>query len=81
MMEEAKKEFLKFTESYKIYGEKIELKIKHTFRVQSLCMEIAKSIGLTEEEIIKLLDYALNKEEVIKDLVYVNEDIKQMIKK
>ncbi len=50
-MEEAKKEFLKYAESYLAYGEKIELKMKHTFRVVNLCEEIARKKGLTEEEI------------------------------
>ena len=50
-MEEAKKEFLKYAESYLDCGKKIELKIKHTFRVVALCEEIARKKGLTEEEI------------------------------
>ena len=47
----AEEEFIKYTDPYKKYGEKIELKIKHTFRVQALCGDIAKSIKLTEEEV------------------------------
>ncbi len=42
-------EFIKYTDSYKKYGEMIDLKINHTFRVKDLCLEIAKSIGLTKE--------------------------------
>lgn len=47
----AEEEFIKYTDPYKKYGKKIELKIKHTFRVQALCGDIAKSIKLTEEEV------------------------------
>ena len=43
-------EFIKYTDSYKKYGEMIDLKINHTFRVKDLCLEIAKSLGLNEEE-------------------------------
>lgn len=43
-------EFIKYTDSYKKYGEMIDLKINHTFRVKDLCLEIAKSLGLTKEE-------------------------------
>lgn len=44
-------EFLKYTESYKKYGDKIDLKINHTVRVKDLCIDIAKSIGLDNEDI------------------------------
>lgn len=50
-MEEAKIEFLKYTEPYLPLGEKIDLKIKHTFRVVSLCEEIAQKKNLSKEEI------------------------------
>ncbi len=44
-------EFIKYTNPYKKYGEKIDLKIHHTFRVQKLCIEIAKSQNLSNEDI------------------------------
>ena len=44
-------EFMKYIESYRQYGEKIELKLEHTFRVQKLCKEIAENINLTKEEV------------------------------
>ena len=50
-MENAIQEFLNYTNSYKQYGEKIELKINHTFRVKEICSEIAKSQKLPEKEI------------------------------
>lgn len=50
-MQQAIQEFLNYTASYKKYGEKIDLKIKHTMRVKDLCEEIAKSISLSQEEI------------------------------
>ena len=49
-MEDAIKEFKKYTDSYKQYGEKIILKINHTFRVIDICEKIAKSLELNKEE-------------------------------
>ena len=43
-------EFIKYTDSYKKYGEMIDLKINHTFRVKDLCIRISKFLGLNEEE-------------------------------
>ena len=43
-------EFIKYTDSYKKYGEKIDLKINHTFRVKDLCIKISKFLELNEEE-------------------------------
>ena len=51
-MEEAIDEFLKYTKPYKKYGPMINLKIEHTLRVKDLCKEIAKSLNLSEEDII-----------------------------
>lgn len=50
-MEDAIKEFKNYTDSYKPYGEKIILKINHTFRVMNICKEIAKSLNISEEDI------------------------------
>ncbi len=50
-METAIKEFINYTEPYKKYGEKIDLKIKHTMRVKDICERIAKSLNLPKEEI------------------------------
>lgn len=50
-MEEAIKEFIKYTENYKTYGEKITLKIRHSMRVKDICIEIAKSLNLNDEDI------------------------------
>ena len=50
-MEDALKEFYKYTDSYKKYGQKIVLKINHTVRVKDLCIDIAKSLDLREEDI------------------------------
>lgn len=50
-MNEAIIEFLKYTSNYIKYGERIELKIKHTFRVMRLCEEIAYKLDLNEEEV------------------------------
>ena len=49
-MEEAIKQFEKFTNSYKQYGDPITLKIKHTRRVTKITEEIVKSLKLNEEE-------------------------------
>lgn len=50
-MKEAENEFYKYTESYKKYGPKIGLKISHTVRVEKLCVDIAKSLNLSQEDI------------------------------
>lgn len=44
-------EFLNYTNDYLKCGGRIDLKIKHTFRVMRLCEEIASSLNLSEEEI------------------------------
>lgn len=46
-----KEEFINYTNKYLKFGKKIELKINHTFRVEKLCEEIAKSLKLNDEEI------------------------------
>ena len=50
-MQEAIDFFLKYSKSYTCFGETIERKIKHTFRVMDLCEEIAESLNLTKEDI------------------------------
>ena len=50
-LKKAKKEFLNYTEAYKSLGDSPILKIKHTFRVMSLCRQIAKSLELGEKDI------------------------------
>ena len=50
-MKEAEEQFIKYTNSYKKYGERILLKIQHTFRVERLCEELANSLELSQEEI------------------------------
>ncbi len=47
----AEEQFINYTDSYKKYGEKIELKVIHTLRVKELCIDIAKSINLSKKEI------------------------------
>ena len=49
-MEQALKEFEKYTDNYKSYGEMIELKIKHTKRVTDIASSIADSLKLSKEE-------------------------------
>lgn len=44
-------EFMNYVNSYLQYGERIELKINHSIRVQNICIEIAKSLNLNEEDI------------------------------
>ena len=51
MIDKAIEEFKNYTSNYLEYGEKIELKIKHTLRVVSLCEKIAKSLKLSRKEI------------------------------
>ena len=50
-LEEAKKEFLNYTEGYKAFGKSPILKIHHTFRVMALCREIAQSLNLSNEDV------------------------------
>ena len=50
-MDRATKEFLNYTDKYLKYGERIKLKVNHTFRVVDLCENIAKSINLSDEYI------------------------------
>lgn len=50
-MQEAIYFFLKYSKSYTCFGEAIERKIKHTFRVMDLCEEIAVSLGLSKSDI------------------------------
>ena len=50
-MKEAQNEFFKYTENYKKYGPKIELKISHTVRVEKLCVDIAESLNLSDEDV------------------------------
>jgi putative nucleotidyltransferase with HDIG domain len=45
-MTESERVFLAYTGPYRAYGEKIILKIDHTLRVEGLCREIARSLGL-----------------------------------
>ena len=47
---DAEKEFIKYTERYRQYGDKIQLKIGHSLRVRDLCADIAKSLGLDKKE-------------------------------
>ncbi len=47
----AEKEFVRFTDPYKKFGDKILLKIDHTLRVRNLCVDIAKSLGMDENEV------------------------------
>ena len=50
-MNKAILEFLKYTNEYLKYQGRIELKMKHSFRVMRLCEELALNLGLSEEEI------------------------------
>ena len=50
-MNKAILEFINYTNNYIKYGGRIELKIKHTFRVMRLCEKIAIDLDLTDEEI------------------------------
>lgn len=47
----AEKEFLLFTDPYKKFGEKILLKISHTLRVKDLCVDIAKSLNMNQDDV------------------------------
>lgn len=43
--------FQSYVEAYDVRDEKVRLKIEHTYRVSALCDEIAKSLGLSEEDV------------------------------
>ncbi|TCL61130.1 putative nucleotidyltransferase with HDIG domain [Kineothrix alysoides] len=43
--------FQSYVEAYNVQDEKVRLKIEHTYRVSALCDEIAKSLGLSEEDV------------------------------
>lgn len=47
----AEARFLRFTEPYTAYGDKIRIKIDHTLRVRDLCADVAKSIGLGGDDV------------------------------
>ena len=44
--------FAEYTSHYNISDEKIKLKVDHTYRVANLCERIAKSNGLSEEDVL-----------------------------
>jgi len=48
----AKEEFKKYVEKYDSSNVKIELKIEHTYRTEKVAEKIAKSLNLSEEEIL-----------------------------
>ena len=50
-MNEAIIEFLNYTSKYLEYGNMIDLKIKHTFRVMRLSEMLASNLNLSDEEI------------------------------
>ena len=50
-MNQAITEFLNYTSDYLEYGERVKLKVKHTFRVMRLCEALATKLNLTDEEI------------------------------
>ncbi len=50
-LEEAKQEFMKYTEPYRKEGDMCILKINHTMRVVELCRKIAESLSLPKEDI------------------------------
>ncbi len=50
-MNKAILEFINYTNGYIKYGGRIELKIKHTFRVMRLCEMIATNLKLSKEEV------------------------------
>ena len=47
----AEARFLRFTEPYTAYGDKIRIKIDHTLRVRDLCADVAESIGLGSDDV------------------------------
>ena len=48
--QKALKAFADYTEKYNADDPKVKLKIDHTYRVAGFCQEIARSIGLSQEE-------------------------------
>ena len=46
-----REQFASYTRNYDPEDPKIALKIAHTYRVADICEEIAKSIGLSDEDI------------------------------
>lgn len=50
-IENAKQEFLKYTEQFNLEDEDIKRKQQHSLRVMAISEEIAKSLGLSKEEI------------------------------
>lgn len=50
-LELAKKEFIKYTNSYDITNSRIKRKVDHSLRVMNHCKTIAKSLSLSKEEI------------------------------
>ena len=56
-LKKAEKEFETYTDEFlnnnsdELNRDKILLKIKHTYRVKELCIQIAKSLGLDDEQI------------------------------
>ncbi len=49
--EKALKAFREYVAHYDVQREMIRLKVEHTYRVASLCEEIAKSLGLSQEDV------------------------------
>lgn len=50
-LEKAKKEFIKYTSNYDLKNEKIKRKKDHSLRVMEISEQIAKKLGLKQEEI------------------------------
>ncbi|MBQ6497433.1 MAG: HD domain-containing protein [Bacilli bacterium] len=50
-MNKAILEFINYTNNYHGYGNMIDLKVKHTFRVMRLCEKLASNLNLNDEEI------------------------------
>ena len=50
-IEKAIQDFLNYTKPYTEISNMCTLKVDHTFRVMNLCEQIAKSIGLSEEDV------------------------------
>ena len=50
-LENAKEEFIKYTQGYDLNDENIDLKQKHSLRVMKISKQIAKDMRLSEEEI------------------------------
>lgn len=50
-LKEAEKEFVNYTSNFDLTEQHIERKVRHTFRVEEICEEIAKLLELDEEKI------------------------------